>query len=132
MMKRMTGITTCASCGSSLFEDAGRCYECGAILPVRRFILEISHADGRVEKIGSPGDEITLGRATDNDVVLMDRRISRHHLRFKFRDDGAWVEEFGATNPCSISGRPIGSGTLFVPGARLELSGGTIMLSRHG
>ena len=127
----MTVITSCPSCGSSLFEDAGRCYECGSTLPVRRFILEINHAGGRVERIGSPGDEITLGRAVDNDVVLTDPRISRHHLRFEFRDGGAWVEEFGATNPCSISGRPIGPGSLFVPGARLELSGATITLARH-
>lgn len=129
----MTGITSCCSCKSSLFEDAGMCYECGAVQPAqRRFLLAVAHVDGRVEKVVSIDDEITLGRSDDNDVVLADPRISRHHLRFKFRADGAWVEELGATNPSLVSGRPIGDGALFLPGARLTLSGATVTLARHG
>lgn len=129
----MMGITSCCECGSSLFEDALVCYECGADQSAQsRFILEVIQGDGRVERTVSPGDEITVGRSVDNDVVLSDPRISRHHLRFKFRTDGAWAEELGTTNPSSVSGRRIGAGVVFAPGDKLELSGATITLTRHG
>lgn len=129
---RMTEITSCGACGSALFEGAGMCYECGVVLSTQcRFTLEVIHSTGRVERAASPGDAITVGRSADNDVVLSDPRISRHHLRFRFRTDGAWVEELGATNPSSVSGRPISTGTVFAPGSRLELAGATITLARH-
>src|SRR5580765_1209717 len=43
-------------------------------------ILKITEPDGRSwEKTLVPGATLTIGRAKENDIVLNDRRVSRHH-----------------------------------------------------
>ncbi len=41
---------------------------------------------------------VTFGRTQDNEVVLDDRQISRHHMRIYWQDGGFWIEDMGSTN----------------------------------
>lgn len=68
---------------------------------------------------------ITLGRATNNDIVVPDRRISKFHVYFR-RVQGAWaLTDANSTNGTRVDGEqvpPERSATLR-SGSKLELSG---------
>lgn len=70
----------------------------------------------------SVGHLITVGRASNNDVVIPDLSISRFHAFLKERGDGGYVlQDAGSTNGTTLNGRS-------VPrqghGDALELKGG--------
>lgn len=44
------------------------------------------------------GPTIAIGRATDNDVQIPDRSVSRYHCRLSRRDGGWWLEDLESTN----------------------------------
>jgi hypothetical protein len=49
-----------------------------------------------------------LGRASQNDFVLADPLLSRHHCRFEFRgDDGLWVLDLASANQTLVNGQPV-------------------------
>ncbi len=41
---------------------------------------------GNVRIVDMAADEITVGRADDNDIVLAERNVSRHHVRIRHAD----------------------------------------------
>jgi len=55
-------------------------------------LLERRHA------LGPSHGGITVGRASENTLVLHDNPVSRHHARFEERADGWWVIDGGSTN----------------------------------
>lgn len=56
----------------------------------RLIVRGVSGADREVEIVHSP---FTLGRQSDNDLVLLDSRISRHHARIVQDDRGCVLED---------------------------------------
>jgi ABC transport system ATP-binding/permease protein len=68
--------------------------------------------------------ETTLGRATDNDVVLPDPMASSHHARLLYAADGLRIVDLNATNGTFLNGqrlpphapRPFGPGDLLLLG----------------
>jgi len=45
------------------------------------------------------GDELTVGRAGDNDIVILDdRNVSRHHCRIFEHNIALWVEDLNSSN----------------------------------
>jgi len=66
---------------------------------------------------------ITIGRASDNDVVLGDLQVSRRHARLE-RIDGAWrLTDLGSRNPTLVNGIPVAGKTALTDGDRLTLGG---------
>jgi len=59
---------------------------------------------------------ITLGREANNDIVIEDPQVSRHHARLTQQGTGYAVEDLGSTNGTFINGhrvmgtRPLNSG----------------------
>src|SRR5207249_5510661 len=47
---------------------------------------------------------ISIGRAEDNDVVLDDSRVSRHHARIERTDGGIRVSDLGSANGTRLNG----------------------------
>jgi pSer/pThr/pTyr-binding forkhead associated (FHA) protein len=61
---------------------------------------------------------ISLGRATTNDIVLGDGRVSRAHARLEFRASGCQVIDLGSANGTRVNGLRVD---------RMELKPGDIL-----
>lgn len=68
------------------------------------YTLAIAYADGKQENaVLNPqklaaGMGINLGSDSDNDIVVRDGAVSRHHAQFKLKPDGLQVKDLGSTN----------------------------------
>jgi pSer/pThr/pTyr-binding forkhead associated (FHA) protein len=63
---------------------------------------------------------ISLGRATTNDIVLADVRVSRSHARLECGARGVVLIDHGSSNGTQVNGRDVGRVTL-VPGDTISL-----------
>lgn len=59
------------------------------------------------ERRVSLGHRIVIGRATDSDLFVPDKRLSRHHAELQQRPDGYWVIDLGSTNGTYLNGARI-------------------------
>lgn len=64
---------------------------------------------------------LTIGRAEDNDIVINDAEISRHHARLTWQGNNWVIEDLGSSNGTYINGQRISGPTILVPGAQLRL-----------
>lgn len=71
--------------------------------------LEVWHEIG-VEHVTLAGIEVTVGRAADNDVVLDDPTVSRHHVVFEHLAAGWSAHDVKSTNGTLVNGDPIQAG----------------------
>lgn len=69
-----------------------------------RALLRVIDPDGRTREIVVEGSDLTIGRATDNDIVAVDGRVSRHHGRIVGRRGTLVYEDFGSTNGSQVNG----------------------------
>lgn len=70
-------------------------------------------------------DAITLGRATDCDIVLPERQISRYHARLERDATGSFViRDLGSKNGTFVNGEPVGDQPYRLrDGDEIELAG---------
>lgn len=79
-------------------------------------------------EIRVPPAGMRLGRARENDVMLADPLLSRHHCRLSLRDDGAlWVTDLDSANQTLVNGTPVTEARLH-PGDRV-LIGDTLLVA---
>lgn len=77
------------------------------------------------------GTGLTIGRASDNDLVLPDGRVSRHHARLSGRRGTLVYSDLGSTNGSRVNG--VGVGELVLgAGDRIELGDTTIIVEVAG
>jgi len=65
-------------------------------------------------------DGLTLGRSSDNEVVLRDFSVSRHHARVAAEGGGFRIVDLQSTNGLKINDRPVTDAVLH-PGDRLTV-----------
>ena len=89
----------------------------------------ISGADAGLEAdLSLPA--VRIGTGPDNDLILTDRTVSRHHAEIR-RTPRAWViRDLGSTNGTRIESLPVTEGYL-IPGARCTLGGSQIVILPH-
>ncbi len=77
------------------------------------------------------GSSLTIGRAADNDLVLPDGRVSRHHARLTGRRGTLVYSDLGSTNGSKVNGVSVGE---LVLGAndRIELGDTNIVVEVAG
>jgi len=64
-------------------------------------------ADGRSQVFQLTGDQATIGRATDNDIVLNDFSVSRRHAYLRL-ENGVWIlRDNHSTNGVRVNERPV-------------------------
>jgi hypothetical protein len=83
-------------------------------------VLRELRADGAGRIVPLDGRPITLGRARDNDVVLTDGRVSRHHARVQGRRGTLILSDLESRNGSRVNGVTV-SEVVLGPGDRIQL-----------
>lgn len=68
---------------------------------------------------------ITVGRTSNNDLVIPDINISRFHAFFRSHPDRVELADAGSANGTSVNGKvlpPKGAATLLIPGDRIAFA----------
>jgi transcriptional regulator with GAF, ATPase, and Fis domain len=66
------------------------------------------------------GDKLRVGKAQDNDLVLDDDTVSRHHCELSRANDGVHVRDLGSTNGTRVQGARV-SEAIVQPGTVLKV-----------
>jgi ABC transport system ATP-binding/permease protein len=70
------------------------------------------------------GDELRIGRAPDNEVVINNEAVSRYQARLKWLHDGyELIPSPNATNPLYVDGKPAGEPMRLHHGSKLRIGG---------
>ena len=72
----------------------------------RAYLLVRSGADGPV-RFDLGGPLIGVGRATDNDLILDDPEVSRHHCQLKLQHGAYSFADLGSRNGSWVNGQPV-------------------------
>ena len=84
--------------------------------------IEVRHTGSRV-RIYSITNQLTLGRADDNDIIVPQASVSRHHGKFVLSDAGVRYVQVGRTNPTFLRGEAIAEAAV-TNGDVLMIAGG--------
>jgi hypothetical protein len=87
--------------------------------------------DASSRSIAFDGRPLTIGRATDNGIVLRDGRASRHHARIDARRGSLVLSDLGSTNGCFVNDRRIESIALG-EGDRIRIGTTTLLVEAIG
>jgi hypothetical protein len=93
--------------------------------------LRVVPRDGEAQVFEFDGTALTIGRAADNDLVLADGRVSRHHARIAGRRGTLVYADLGSTNGSRVNGVAVGELVLGV-GDRIEIGDTTIVVEVAG
>lgn len=88
--------------------------------------LRVIASDGRETLCEFDGTSLTVGRAADNDLVLPDGRVSRHHARLSGRRGTLVYSDLGSTNGSRVNGVAV-SELVLGEGDRIEI-GDTVLI----
>ena len=99
-----------------------------AVAPSAR--LRVHEPRGGVREV-SVGAGLTIGRATDNDLVLHDERVSRHHGRIAGRRGTLLYSDLGSTNGSEVNGERVTS-VVLGPGDRIRIGASTLEVEVDG
>ena len=71
---------------------------------VQRFRIEVVSGPNRGQLVTSEGDELCVGTAPSNQLVLTDPAVSRHHLVISARPEGFQLRDLGSTSGTLLAG----------------------------
>ena len=93
--------------------------------------LVIEREGEKATEIVLDKDVITIGRASDNDIVLADVRVSRHHARLTREGNHFRLTDLKSSNGTWINGRRIAEEDI-APGTSFAIGASTLTLSVDG
>jgi hypothetical protein len=93
--------------------------------------LRVTPPDGSEFLCEFDGSSLTIGRGPDNDLVLADGRVSRHHARVTGRRGTLVYTDLGSTNGSRVNGAPVGELVLGA-GDRIELGDTVLVVEATG
>jgi hypothetical protein len=93
--------------------------------------LRVTVQGGAPRSVDVDGTDLTIGRAADNDLVLGDNRVSRHHGRLTGRRGTLVYVDLGSTNGSRVNGVQVGE-LVLGEGDRLELGDSVIVVEAAG
>lgn len=83
--------------------------------------LIISGSQGAERTVALAEAEITVGRATTNDIVLSDARASRAHAQLTYSDSQWTLVDLGSSNGTRINDQPIAGPVVLQPGDAIAI-----------
>jgi transcriptional regulator with GAF, ATPase, and Fis domain len=86
--------------------------------------VSIEHEGNRREHLYA-GPLVSIGRANDNDICLLNALVSRHHCQIDLSGEGAWLEDLASANGVTVNGLKTRGAPLAV-GDMIEL-GSTVL-----
>jgi pSer/pThr/pTyr-binding forkhead associated (FHA) protein len=85
------------------------------------------------------GDEFPLhegknivGRGQDCNIVLFDKKCSRHHFQIIKKGKHYAIEDLDSSNGTVLNGKIVGKATSFDPGDKIVIGGSKLMVSEKG
>ena len=78
--------------------------------------------------VALPAGGLSIGRASDNDVVLKDAAVSRRHVVVEPDEGVVLVHDAGATHPATLDGEEVADCVPWLPGSVLEICGARFSL----
>jgi pSer/pThr/pTyr-binding forkhead associated (FHA) protein len=89
------------------------------------------HADYDTSKQLTLGDVLSFGRNTDNDVILYDNQVSRHHARITRHGERFLLEDLSSSNGTFLREQRLSAGTPseLVDGDEIQI--GSTLLTFH-
>ena len=84
-----------------------------------RLIVALGPNRGVEYELGA--GEFTIGRSTNNDIVLPLPEVSRRHARIWKARDGYYIEDLGSTNGTFVNDARVHEPVLLVEGAILQI-----------
>lgn len=73
----------------------------------RRAYLLVSTRGSRPVQFDLGGHVIGIGRASDNDVIVDDPMVSRHHCQLKLQHGAYGFTDLGSRNGSTVNGQPV-------------------------
>ena len=96
-----------------------------AAIPAPRALLRVVGPDGVERRLAVEGRPLGIGRGADNEVVVEDPLLSRHHARIVSRNGRLVLNDLASRNGTRVNGRAVLEAVLGA-GDRVQL-GGTIV-----
>lgn len=84
-------------------------------------ILQVVKGDNPGQDITVDGSVFAIGREKDNDLVINDPGISRHHCVFRREDGQWWVEDLQSVNGVAVNAIKITEKTQLKPGDEITV-----------
>jgi DNA-binding NtrC family response regulator len=76
----------------------------GAEVRFRRIVVQVEEGDDMGKWAASGGEELAIGSAAGNDLVLTDATVSRHHCSITARADGFVLRDLASMNGTFLGG----------------------------
>lgn len=97
--------------------------------PAARALLRVSEPGRREREVRVEGVPLTLGRAPDNGLVILDARVSRHHGRFRGRNGTLVYSDLGSLNGTRVNGVRVDEIVLGI-GDRLQVGDAVVIVEQ--
>lgn len=65
--------------------------------------------------------EVRMGRAPENQVLITDARVSRHHARLFFSNGQYWLEDLNSKNGTFLNGKRLNGPVVLTDGDRVKI-----------
>lgn len=79
-------------------------------------------------QVAVTGEETTIGRAPDSDLVLHNKSVSRTHAAIVLSASGAAIRDLGSRNGTWVNGLRIGRDRRLRPGDRVRLGAAPLIV----
>lgn len=96
------------------------------------FLMVMTSSSGNTPRRGEIfplKERLTLGRASDNDIVLFDSHVSAYHTLLYFQKGTFWIKDLGSTNGTYLNGNFIRAPCPLRAGDTLRLGETTFLLT---
>jgi serine protease Do len=90
-----------------------------------RYRLTVQTVTGESFECAVPSQGLSIGRASDNDLALDDRLVSRYHARIAIENDQLVLYDLNSTNGCYVNGARVDRCVLQI-GDHIQLGSTTI------